>query len=116
MERDPEFEKQLDITSSTLTKARRMIDNGIQKLLNEMMEKRADDGTLTFKITFATEDTETLDHMAKRLHFAYKVNTQISIKDEEKDEQMNNEDELQYVDGRWILMPITGRPQRTLLD
>lgn len=111
-----DFEKGLQIEDPVMDPIRIDINAGIQKLIGEMISKEATDGTLTAKITFVIEEKQVKDRIARCLHFAYKVNSVISIKDEVKNEQANSQDELECVDGQWILMPITGMPQRTLLD
>jgi len=111
-----DFEKGLQIEDPVMDPIRIDINAGIQKLINEMISKGADDGTLTAKITFQIEEKQLPDRIARCLHFAYKVNNAITIKDEVKNEQVNSQDELECVNGQWILMPIVGMPQRTLLD
>ena len=111
-----DFEKGLQIEDPVMDPIRIDINAGIQKLINEMISKGADDGTLTAKISFVIEEKEVGDRIAHCLHFAYKVNNTITIKDEVKNEQANSQDELEYVNGQWILMPIKGMPQKTLLD
>ena len=111
-----DFEKNLSIEEPIMDPVRADINAGIQKLITDMINKQATDGTLTAKITFAIEEKQVMDRTARCLHFSYKVSNAITIKDEVKNEQMNSQDELEFVDNQWILMPITGAPQRTLLD
>ena len=111
-----DFEKNLSIEEPIMDPVRADINTSIQKLITDMISKQATDGTLTAKITFAIEEKQVMDRTARCLHFSYKVSNTIAIKDEVKNEQMNSQDELEFVDNQWILMPITGAPQRTLLD
>ena len=91
-----------------------------------MKRKNVHDGSLSLKINFEFID-ETVDQFdeetgeqkdnATHLDYKFKVNTSISLKDEiAKGDKYAPEHELVMDSGEYILTPITGRRQRTVLD
>lgn len=111
-----DFEKSLLIEDDLMQAVRETINSAINKLLTGMMQKKADEGTLTAKIKFKIEPDVANGRDVAKLNFDYKVTNVIPLKEQFGASQENEDDELVWVDGKWILMPITGGPQRTLLD
>ena len=112
-----EFEKGLKITDPLMAPVRTLTNSAIQGVISDMIAKDATTGSVTLKITFEREQVVMKNRPpAQKLNFSYKVSNAITLKSEVKGEQENNGDELENVDNEWILMPITGAAQRTLLD
>ena len=111
-----EFEMGLSIEDPIMAPMKEDMNHSIQRLLDGMVSKGSDEGTLTAKIKFRIESELIDGREIKKLSFEYKVNNAISLKEEVGNEQVNEDEELVHVDGHWVLMPITGMSQRTIFD
>lgn len=116
MRKVKDFEKPLNIEDPMMAPVKEDMNAHIQKLLSGMISKGASDGSLSVKIHFTIDPEIVGVREIKKLSFKYKVSSTINLKEESQNEQVNEDDELIWVDDQWILMPITGKPQRTLLD
>ena len=111
-----DFEMGLSIEDPIMAPMKEDMNHSIQRLLDRMISKGSDEGTLTTKIKFRIESKLIDGREIKKLSFEYKVNSAISLKEEVGNVQVNEDEELVHVDGHWVLMPITGMAQRTILD
>lgn len=113
-----DFEKKLHIEDPMFEQLRLEINNSIQETIYNMVSHEAETGTVSIKLTLVKEklDAPNRDTINK-LHFAHKVSNSVTLKsDTKKGERMNCDDELVFVDDEWVMMPIVGVGQRSLLD
>ena len=113
-----DFEKTLHIEDPVFDQIRMEINQSIQETIYNMMAHEAEAGTVSLKLTLIKETLDAPNRdPVHRLHFAHKINSSVTLKSEtKKGERQNNDDELQFVDDEWVMMPITGMSQRSLLD
>ena len=113
-----EFEKHLHIEDRTFDEVRTELNQCIQNTIHSMISHGAAAGSITLKLSLAIEEEDAQGREPiRKLHFAHKIGGSIKLESKSsKGEKMNNEDELEFVNNEWILMPITGRAQRSVLD
>lgn len=112
-----DFEKVLSLDAPMMTEVLKDSNYMIQKLISDIISKNTDSGTVTIKLSFSLDDEFIPGREpAKKLSFKHKISNTIPVKSSVDGEKLNDSDELEFVNGKWILMPITGAPQRTLLD
>lgn len=113
-----EFEKPLHIEDQIFNETRTELNSCIQDTIYNMISHGAAAGSVTLKLSLEIEEESAQGREPiRKLHFAHKIGGSIKLESKSsKGEKMNNEDELEFVNDEWILMPITGRAQRTLLD
>ena len=113
-----DFEKDLHIEGKTLGDIREDLNDTIQKTIYNMISHEAQTGKVSLSITFGIEEEWRRDRdPIKKLGIDYKVKGSATLQSEEKkDKKAYEDDELEFVNDEWILIPVTGRPQRTLLD
>ena len=121
-----DFEKKLDFSSDTFQGMLRDASFVLQRLLGNMIEKGATEGSMNIKmevdlkeqyIADYTPDHENEERLVRKPVFTHKVISTVQIKDEKKG-NLNTEMELRFDDdsGEYIMAPIIDTDQRTILD
>lgn len=121
-----DFEKKLDFSGDTFQGMLRDASFVLQRLLGNMIEKGATEGSMNIKlevdlkeqyIADYTPDHENEERLIKKPVFTHKVTSTVQIKDEKKG-NLDTEMELRFDDdsGEYIMTPIIDTDQRTILD
>lgn len=121
-----EFEKRLDFDSDTFDQMKKDMNFVLQRLIGNMQEKGANEGSMTLKIdvTMIKEfilnydpDVEGETREISKPQFKHKVTSAVKINDE-KSGVFNNEMELVMDEdtGVFKLVPIANTSQRSIFD
>lgn len=121
-----DFEKKLDFDSDTFQGMLRDSSFVLQRLLGNMIEKGATEGSMNIKLEVALKEQyiadcnperETKERLVRKPVFTHKVTSTVQIKDEKKG-NLDTEMELRFDDdsGEYIMAPIIDTEQKTILD
>lgn len=121
-----DFTKKLNIESDTFSTMKRDWDFVLQRLLGNMQEKGATEGSITLKVdvSFTKEFIPNYDPDIKgesreisKPKFTHKVTSAVQIKDEKKG-NLDSEMELVFDEdtGEYVMRPVANTEQRTIFD
>lgn len=121
-----DFEKKLDFSSDTFQGMLRDASFVLQRLLGNMVEKGAKEGSLNIKLEVElkeqhiadyTPEHEGAERLARKPIFTHKVSSTVQIKDEKKG-NLDTEMELIFNEdtGEYIMSPIVDTEQKTIFD
>lgn len=121
-----DFKKELNFESDTFSNVKRDMNFVLQRLLGNMQEKGATEGSMTLKIDVSFDTAyipnydPSIEGESRRIEkpkFAHKVTSAVQIKDEKK-RNMDTEMELVFDEdsGEYIMKPIANTEQRTIFD
>lgn len=121
-----DFEKKLDFSSDTFQGVLRDASFVLQRLLGNMVEKGATEGSMNIKLEVDLKEQYILDYtpehekeerLVRKPVFAHKVTSTVQIKDEKKG---NLDTEMELVldedTGEYIMAPIVDTEQKTIFD
>lgn len=121
-----DFEKKLDFSSDTFQGVLRDASFVLQRLLGNMVEKGATEGSMNIKLEVNlkeqyipdyTPEHEKEERLVRKPVFAHKVTSTVQIKDEKKG---NLDTEMELVldedSGEYIMAPIVDTEQKTIFD
>lgn len=121
-----DFEKKLDFNSDTFQGMLQDASFVLQRLLGNMIEKGASEGSMNIKlevdlkeqhIADYTSEHEKRERLARKPIFTHKVTSTVQIKDEKKG-NLDTEMELRFDEdtGEYIMAPIVDTEQKTIFD
>lgn len=121
-----DFEKKLDFDSDTFQGMLRDASFVLQRLIGNMIEKSATEGSMNIKlevnlneqyIADCNPENEKEERLVRKPVFTHKVTSTVQIKDEKKG-NLDTEMELRFDDdtGEYIMAPIIDTEQKTILD
>ena len=121
-----EFEKKLDFNSDTFKKMKSDMNFVLQRLIRNMQEQEANEGSMTLKIDIImvkefipdySPDTKREAREISKPQFRHRVTSSVKINDE-KSGELNNEMELVMDNdtGIFKLVPVINTSQRSIFD
>ncbi|MDO4306012.1 MAG: hypothetical protein Q4C77_04195 [Eubacteriales bacterium] len=121
-----DFKKELNFESDTFSNVKRDMNFVLQRLLGNMQEKGATEGSMTLKIDVSFDTAyipnydPNIEGESRRIEkpkFVHKVTSAVQIKDEKKG-NMDTEMELVFDEdsGEYVMKPIANTEQRTIFD
>lgn len=121
-----DFVKKLDFESDTFSDMKRNMNFVLQRLLGNMQEKGATDGSMTLKMDVTLDaayipnydpNVEGETRRIAKPKFKHKVTSSVQIKDE-KSGNMDTEMEMVFDEdtGEYVMKPIANTEQRSIFD
>lgn len=121
-----EYVKHLNFESDTFSDMKRDMNFVLQRLLGNMQEKGATEGSMTLKVDISLTDEyipnydpeiEGESRKISKPKFKHKVTSAVQIKDE-KSGNLDTEMELTFDEesGEYVMQPVANTEQRTIFD
>lgn len=121
-----EYVKHLNFESDTFSDMKRDMNFVLQRLLGNMQEKGATEGSMTLKVDISLTDEyipnydpeiEGESRKISKPKFKHKVTSTVQIKDE-KSGNLDTEMELTFDEesGEYVMQPVANTEQRTIFD